>query len=105
MIALYIVVFWAFVAVVAVTWIYYSHNMRLTSYATGAVISAENREVHDKTHGRQDRTVIVCQYVVSGKKYQVSKVFRGRNADRFPVGREFQVRYDPAHPEKSQIPD
>jgi Protein of unknown function (DUF3592) len=103
MIALYIILFWILLAIVILTRYYYSKDMKMTSTATGSVLSAENREVRDD-HGRRDETVVTCQFNVGGRDYQVMKVFRGRNAERYPVGRKLPVRYNPADPSMSRIP-
>jgi len=103
MIALYIILFWVLVGVIGVTWFYYSHDMRMTSEATGSVVSAENREVHDKIHGRLDLTVVTCQFIVGGKPFEVVKTYRGRNAQNFPAGRKLHVRYNPADPTRARI--
>jgi hypothetical protein len=103
MIALYIILFWIVLAIVILTRYYYSKDMKMTSAATGAVLSAENREVRDK-HGRRDETVVTCGFNVGGRDYQVTKVYRGRNAERYPAGRKLPVRYNPADPGMARIP-
>jgi hypothetical protein len=103
MIALYLILFWILIAIVLLTRYYYSKDMKMTSTATGSVVSAENREVRDD-RGRRDETVVTCQFTAGGKDYQVTKVFRGRNAERYPAGRKLPVRYNPADPAMSRIP-
>jgi hypothetical protein len=103
MIALYIILFWIVLAIVILTRYYYSKDMKMTSTSTGSVLSAENREVRDD-HGRRDETLVTCQFTVGGRDYQVMKIFRGRNAERYPVGRKLPVRYNPADPAMSRIP-
>jgi Protein of unknown function (DUF3592) len=103
MVALYIILFWILLAIVILTRYYYSKDMKMTSAATGAVVSAENREIRDG-HGRRDETVVTCQFSVGGKDYRVVKVYRGRNAKRYPAGRKINVRYNPADPGMARVP-
>ena len=103
MFALYIIVFWLLIAVVAVTYLYYQKDMKMTSTTTGEVISATYREIRDDS-GRRDETVVLCKYVVSGREYQVSVVVRGKNVERFPAGRNVPIRYNPSDPKMSRIP-
>jgi hypothetical protein len=103
MIAIYIILFWIVLAIVALTRYYYSKDMKMTSAVTGSVLSAENREIRDE-HGRRDETVVTCQFAVGGKDYRVVKVYRGRNAERYPAGRKINVRYNPADPKMARVP-
>jgi hypothetical protein len=102
MFALYIILFWVIVAIVILTRYYYSKDMKMTSTTTGVVVSAENREVRDQ-YGRRDETVVVCEFSVGGREYRVVKVFRGRNAEKYPAGRKLPVRYNPADPGMARV--
>jgi len=103
MIALYIIVAWIVVAIILVTKYYYNKEMKMTSATTGLVISALNREVFVKG-SRRDETVVACEFTVGQQTYQVARVFPGRNAERYPVGRKMPVRYNPSDPAMSMIP-
>jgi Protein of unknown function (DUF3592) len=101
--ALYIIMAWILLGIIALTYFYYRKDMKMTSATTGEVISATNREVRDD-NGRRDETVIVARYSVSGREYELSHVFLGRSADKFPVGRVVPVRYNPSDPKMAKIP-
>ena len=100
---LYIIMGWIVIGTAALTYLYYRKGMKMTSHTMGRVVSATDREVRDD-RGRRDETVVVCKYSVSGRDYEISLVFRGRTADRFPNGREVPVRYNPGDPKMAKIP-
>jgi uncharacterized protein YpmB len=103
MIALYIIVVWIVIAIILVTKFYYNKEMKMTSPATGSVISAVNQEIFVKG-ARRDVTVVTCEFVVGERKYQVARGFPGRNAERYPPGRKLPVRYNPSDPSMAMIP-
>jgi hypothetical protein len=103
MFALYIILGWVVLAIVTLTYFYYRKDMKMTSATTGQVISATNREVRDG-QSRRDETVIVARYTVGGREYELSHVFLGRNAERFPSGRSVPVKYNPSDPKMAKIP-
>jgi len=101
--ALYIIMFWIAVGGVALIFFYWRKEMKMTSSTTGEVVSATNREIRDE-NGRRDETMVVTKYTVSGREFQLSHVFRGKLADRFPAGRAVPVRYNPSDPKMARIP-
>ena len=82
---------------------YHSKPLKMTSSTLGRVVASEEIERRDETR-RWDETHVTCQYVVAGREYTVQAILRGRQARRFPVGREVEVRYNPALPDMSRIP-
>ena len=102
MVALYIVVAMVLIGALALTALYHHDALKMTSSTTGQVVSADQREVRDEKE-RREETVIVCRYQVSGRDYQMTKILRGRQAPRFPAGRELPIRYNPGHPEMARI--
>jgi hypothetical protein len=103
MFALYIIMGWIVIGTAALTYLYYRKGMKMTSRTMGRVISATDREVRDD-RDRRDETVVICKYTVGGRDYEISLVFRGRTADRFPSGREVPVWYNPGDPKMAKIP-
>jgi hypothetical protein len=101
--ALYIIMAWIVLGIIALTYFYYRKDLKMTSSTTGEVISATNREIRND-QGRRDETVVVARYTVSGRQYELSHVFLGRNADRFPAGRSVPVKYNPSDPKMAKIP-
>ncbi|MDB5331946.1 MAG: hypothetical protein JWP03_3097 [Phycisphaerales bacterium] len=88
----------------ALTLIFLSHLrfMKMTSQTAGQVLRSENRVVRTETE-RREETVIICRYTVHGKEYEVERILRGRQAKRYPVGKQLTIRYNPAEPEMSDI--
>ena len=103
MFALYIIIGWLVVGGVALIFFYWRKEMKMTSTTTGSVVSATSREIRDD-NGRRDETVVLAKYTVSGRDYEISHVFRGRIAERFPAGRAVPVRYNPSDPKMARIP-
>jgi hypothetical protein len=101
--ALYIIMGWVLLGAVALTVFYWRKDMKMTSTTTGEVLSATSREriVDDR---RRDETVVVAKFTVTGKEYEVSHVFPGKIANRFPAGRSVPVRYNPSDPGMARIP-
>jgi len=103
MFALYIIMGWIVLGIVVLTYFYYRKDLKMTSSTTGEVISATNREIRND-QGRRDETVVVARYTVSGREYELSHVFLGKSADRFPAGRSVPVKYNPSDPKMAKIP-
>jgi hypothetical protein len=101
--ALYIIVAWIVLAIIILTYFYYRKDFKMTSATTGQVISAAEREVNDD-RGRRDETVVIAKYTVSGREYELSHVFLGRSAGKFPAGRTVPVKYNPSDPKMAKIP-
>jgi hypothetical protein len=103
MFALYLIMFWLAVGGIALVVFYWRKEMKMTSSTTGWVVCAQSREICDDA-GRRDETVVVAKYTVSGREYEISHVFRGKFADRFPAGRSVPIRYNPSDPRMARIP-
>jgi hypothetical protein len=103
MIALYIVVGWLIAGTIAAIVFYHQKSLKMTSATTALILSATNREIRD-AHGRRDETVVVAEFSAAGNTHQVTHIFRGRNADRFPPGGRLPVRYNPGDPSMSMVP-
>src|SRR5271155_2308132 len=94
---------WMLLGAVVLTVFYWRKEMKMTSSTTGEVLSATDREriVDDR---RRDETVVVAKFTVAGKEYEVTHVFEGKFANRFPAGRSVPVRYNPSDPGMARIP-
>ena len=103
MLPLYLIMGWMALGGLALVFFYWRKSMKMTSPTTGEVVSATNREINDD-RGRRDETVVTARFKVLDRNYQVSHVFQGRIADRFPVGREVPIRYNPSDPRMARIP-
>jgi hypothetical protein len=102
MFPLYIILGWFIVGIIVTTYFYYRKDLKMTSSTRGIVVSAENREIRTENL-RRDETVIHCQFDVSGRKFEVDGVLRGKLADKFPAGRKVPVRYNPGDPSMAKI--
>jgi hypothetical protein len=101
--ALYIILAWIVLGGITLIYFYWRKEMKMTSTTNGAVVSATSREIRDE-NGRRDETVVRAKYTVSGRDYEISHVFRGKIAERFPAGRAVPVRYNPSDPKMARIP-
>jgi hypothetical protein len=102
MIALYIVFGWLVAGTVAVIVFYHQKSFKMTSTTTASVVSASNREIRN-AHGRRDETVVVAEFTAAGQTFQVTHIFPGTNADRFPLGSKLPIRYNPGDPSMSMV--
>lgn len=103
MFALYIILGWVLIGIVALTYFYYRKDLKMTSRTTGHVVSATRREVQ-LANSRREETVVTAQYIVGGKTYELAHVFPGRDPSRFPAGMRVPVKYNPSDPKMAKIP-
>jgi hypothetical protein len=102
MVGLYIILGWIFVGCLAWIYFYFHNSARMTSSASGSVVSAKEREIRDKK-GRRDETVVTFTFRTQGKEFQVAHVFVGRQAHRFTPGLKLPVKYNPANPNMAKV--
>ena len=92
------------VVLVILAMIVASHHptFKMTSYTSGKVVSVNEREIKLET-GRRLETELICTFTAGGAQRHITHVLRGRQASRFPVGKDVPVRYYPANPDLARV--
>ena len=81
---------------------YLTDRRRMTSQATGRVVSAEQRVIVDAT-ARRTQTEVVARFMANGHEHEVRRVFPGERARQFPPGRQIPIRYNPGEPWMAEV--
>ena len=92
------------VVLVILAMIVASHHptFKMTSYTQGKVIGVNEREIKLDA-GRRLETELICRFKAGGAEREITHVLPGRQAKRFPVGKDVPVRYYPANPDLARV--